>query len=294
MGAVFWVIFLVSIIVAAFVVFPLLILSAIHVGRGMWVCPRCGHKSIKLICRKCGLDRRSVPRSEIRFIGEWGAGSTAFVLVLWGTLGSVVSAFISGILVELGVEKEIASIVGDLQLYVFVFIVTAYIISFRYGKGLREIGLGSGNMGLSLGIGVGIAVIALVVDSIYTDLLLRTPLAKFIREAQQQVETLKSLGFSNPTLWLFVITTVVIGPVVEELVFRALTHRGFKRRWGSRKAMIFGSLLFAVLHPWPSFIPILIFGFLLVWFYDRTNNLTGCIIAHSLNNLGVILMAMLG
>ncbi|MCD6505847.1 CPBP family intramembrane metalloprotease [Candidatus Poribacteria bacterium] len=47
-----------------------------------------------------------------------------------------------------------------------------------------------------------------------------------------------------------------------------------------------GTLLSSAgLHGWIDFIPIFILGLLLAWTYERTNNLTGCVIAHSMNNL---------
>lgn len=80
MGTAVSFILLVSILVSFLVALPLLFLSLIHVGRTKWVCPRCGRKNVRRICRKCGFDKGSVLKSQIRFIGEWGPGSVAFVL----------------------------------------------------------------------------------------------------------------------------------------------------------------------------------------------------------------------
>ncbi|HID57458.1 TPA: hypothetical protein EYP37_13065, partial [Candidatus Poribacteria bacterium] len=206
MGTAVSVIFFISIIVTFLVALPLLILSSIHLGRAMWICPRCARKNVRSICRKCGFDRGSAARSEIQFIGEWGAGSVAFVLVIWGSLGVFLSGLVFGVLTGVGVDGRTASMLGDLQLYLLILALTLYIISFRYGKGLRDIGLNLKNIKLSLLIGVGITVVAWIVDVIYTNLMILTPLSKYIKKGEAEMELVKLLRPSDLNFWLFLLT----------------------------------------------------------------------------------------
>lgn len=76
---------------------------------------------------------------------------------------------------------------------------------------------------------------------------------------------------------------VLVGPFVEEVLFRGLMFHRVAARFGVRRAAVATSLAFAVLHLNPF--GILAFGLMLNVLYLRTRSLWTCIVAHALNNL---------
>ena len=84
---------------------------------------------------------------------------------------------------------------------------------------------------------------------------------------------------------------VVIGPVVEELVFRAFLFRAWERRFGFIVAMSLSSAVFASLHP--NFLPSFLAAVVFVCVYRRTGSLRASIVVHAASNL-LAMYPMLG
>jgi membrane protease YdiL (CAAX protease family) len=92
---------------------------------------------------------------------------------------------------------------------------------------------------------------------------------------------------------LGIITIVIVGPVVEELVFRRAVL-GSLMEGGMRplRAVIISGLLFGLIHFNPAqMLPAAILGCLLGWVYVRTGNLLSSIILHAINNGLSVLIA---
>ncbi len=91
-------------------------------------------------------------------------------------------------------------------------------------------------------------------------------------------------GHSALASWILL---VVVAPVTEELLFRGLILNALLRRYGPWIAVLFSSLLFALLHMNPWQIPVaLASGVLLGWLYLRTRSLWPCILGHAIMNTG--------
>ena len=75
----------------------------------------------------------------------------------------------------------------------------------------------------------------------------------------------------------------IIGPVVEELLFRAFLYRAWAERFGWFAGMIFSATLFGLLHP--NFLPSFMGGVLFVCVYRRTGSLWAAIVVHAVGNL---------
>lgn len=90
--------------------------------------------------------------------------------------------------------------------------------------------------------------------------------------------------------WGAFMKVAVVAPIVEELIFRGLILKGFRRNYNPLKAVFMSALLFALFHlnPW-QFPATFVLGLLLGWIMIRTNNILLAIIGHSINNLLVLL-----
>lgn len=82
------------------------------------------------------------------------------------------------------------------------------------------------------------------------------------------------------------LTVCVMGPLVEELLFRGLLFRALQSSFGFWGGAILSSAAFAALHPQLplGFLPIWCIGIGLCAVYRRSGSLTACWMLHGLNN----------
>lgn len=88
----------------------------------------------------------------------------------------------------------------------------------------------------------------------------------------------------------------IIGPILEEVLFRGLILDGFLNRYGAVKAIFWSAFLFGLFHlnPW-QFIPGFTIGLFLGWLYLKTRSLVPVILVHMVNNsLSYTLMYIYG
>jgi len=115
-------------------------------------------------------------------------------------------------------------------------------------------------------------------------------LAEYLFEQQRDAGPLRSLGEAGSApLILFV---VVIGPVIEEVVFRGLLLRRWIARGGLWRGIIGSSVIFALLHP-PFWIGAFVVGVFLSLLYLVTRSLYVPIAFHALYN-GMVTFATIG
>ncbi len=83
-----------------------------------------------------------------------------------------------------------------------------------------------------------------------------------------------------------IIQTVILGPIIEEYLFRGIIYNGLKKNFNDKKSMIITSIVFAITH---TNIIQMIYAFLLniilVKVYEKYKNINSCIIIHSMSNL---------
>lgn len=84
----------------------------------------------------------------------------------------------------------------------------------------------------------------------------------------------------------FLISTVLLAPVFEEVLFRGFFLRGFLKHYKPWDAIALSAFLFGLLHANPQqFIAAFLMGFFLGYAYWRTASLSVPILVHGLNNL---------
>lgn len=85
--------------------------------------------------------------------------------------------------------------------------------------------------------------------------------------------------------WLGILCISVLGPILEELLFRGAITKELLRRYSSAKAILFSGLIFGIFHLNPAqIISACLIGFLLAWLYYKTRSLMACILIHIMNN----------
>ncbi len=92
------------------------------------------------------------------------------------------------------------------------------------------------------------------------------------------------------TSWAGLVLAVIIGPLVEEIVFRGLILRGLLGHTRPWAAIFVSAVLFALMHFNPAQLPVaLALGLALGWIYMRTRSLGLCFLGHGVNNLSASL-----
>ncbi|MBF9252422.1 CPBP family intramembrane metalloprotease [Pontibacter sp. 172403-2] len=102
------------------------------------------------------------------------------------------------------------------------------------------------------------------------------------------------VNMSGKDIFTF-ITIVVAAPVLEEFLMRGLLLRGLLKNYSPATAIIWTSVMFAVLHlnPWQG-IGAFVLGLVLGWIYYKTRSIWTCIFLHFANNLmGALMMLIL-
>ncbi len=99
---------------------------------------------------------------------------------------------------------------------------------------------------------------------------------------------------TDSAMWLQVLTSVIVAPILEEIVFRGLVHSTLKEGMPMFAAMLISAWVFGLVHVaiiWMIYAAV--FGFLLVWVYEKYKSLLACICLHFGFNLCGVLLSML-
>jgi membrane protease YdiL (CAAX protease family) len=166
---------------------------------------------------------------------------------------------------------------------------TALIIAIvvRIGNGASSIGLNPPEMtvgfkkGLIWSVGFGfIAGISFVVLSLFG----LNPLDMI------QVQLPAGIG----VVMMYVIISVFIGPVAEEVFFRGIIY-GFFRRWGIIAALVASSLLFILAHAVIRGVPIpqVVGGIVFALAYEIEGSLVVPITIHILGNMAMLIVSLI-
>ena len=85
--------------------------------------------------------------------------------------------------------------------------------------------------------------------------------------------------------WLGIICISVLGPVLEEMLFRGAITKVLLQRYSPVKAIILSALVFGIFHINPAQVAgAILSGGLFAWLYYKTGSLVPGILIHILNN----------
>lgn len=87
---------------------------------------------------------------------------------------------------------------------------------------------------------------------------------------------------------IFMLSIVVLGPIIEEILFRGILLSRWSAKWGMRKAVLISALAFSIMHF--DKVGAFLFALCMSILYLRTQTLLVPIAAHALNN--AIVMAI--
>lgn len=90
-------------------------------------------------------------------------------------------------------------------------------------------------------------------------------------------------AFDPAGLVMYLVLVPIIGPIIEEVIFRGFLYRALERKWGWIVAMVLTSALFGLYHKhfYAAFISSIVF----VCVMRRTGSLWSAIVVHGFGNL---------
>ena len=103
-------------------------------------------------------------------------------------------------------------------------------------------------------------------------------------------EPITEQNVPDPFFWVVSLaTTVVLIPIVEELLFRGILFGSFCRAFSYKIAIVLSALLFMLVHSMVSWPSVFVIGVLLAWLYWQTDNLAVTMVIHGTVNFGSLL-----
>jgi len=103
-----------------------------------------------------------------------------------------------------------------------------------------------------------------------------------------------SLKSTSDIDWIIMaIGPVLLAPICEELTFRAVFYRYLRKCTSKNWAVVISTTLFAIVHPFPQFLPIFILGLFLAYAYERSGHILVPIAFHAFFNLNTFILLYL-
>ena len=98
---------------------------------------------------------------------------------------------------------------------------------------------------------------------------------------------------STLPIYIQIISSGIIGPILEELLFRGIVYNKLKEFNSIKKSMIISTIIFSLMHfSIIDSIYTLFIGYLLVYVYEKSKNLKYPIIIHICINTSVIVVGL--
>jgi membrane protease YdiL (CAAX protease family) len=157
----------------------------------------------------------------------------------------------------------------------------------RTGDARRALGLvAPRSWGRAIGLALGTVLAALIVSALLEPIFHGA-------DAQDVVPKDGRPPGIGPILGVVLAYTAVavVGPLVEELIFRGLLTAGLRRRFGAVRTALLTALLFALAHFIPRVMPaVFVLGLALAFVYERIGSTVPGVLIHCLYN-GIALTA---
>ena len=102
----------------------------------------------------------------------------------------------------------------------------------------------------------------------------------------------KGTNSENISFWIIFISSGIIGPIYEEILFRYIFYDRLKNRFSIRKSIFVSSLIFGIMHLQPiKSMYAFILGIFLSFIYERKKNIIAPILIHISANSIVLFLS---
>ncbi|PPK48114.1 CPBP family intramembrane glutamic endopeptidase [Clostridium algidicarnis] len=119
------------------------------------------------------------------------------------------------------------------------------------------------------------------------------PIMNYLASKSKMLHYIKEIA-SQTNPYLLVLEITLIGPIIEEILFRGIILNGLLKKYSPAKAILFSSLLFSLIHGnLPQMFNALFFGILLGLIYIKTKSLYAVTFTHIIANTLSIILSVL-
>ncbi len=224
----------------------------------------------------------------------WFVGDVfkVFIVLFFAELLISVILGLWSALLKLSLERSTVVLMGGTMLRnVIAAIYVLYLISKRYGAGLKELGFRLAGAFRAAAIGIG-AYFGFF--PVYLVLLLGIMGILKIIGYEPPLQTVVEVVYEEKSAGALVAASLVIallGPFFEEMFFRGFMYQAFRRKWGTAGAVIWVSVIFAAMHAhWVAFLPIFALSSVLCVLFETTGSLMPGIALHVFHNLMTLIL----
>ncbi|MCI5677433.1 MAG: type II CAAX endopeptidase family protein [Candidatus Faecisoma sp.] len=124
---------------------------------------------------------------------------------------------------------------------------------------------------------------------IFLSIILGTTLSiiyNFIIYNLNEVYSFTNLYSGSTNILIAIISTGIIGPIIEEYMIRGIMYNELKQKYSIMKSIIITTIIFSLLHfNLVQMIYALVLGFILIYMYEKTNNIKAPLILHMTSNI---------
>ena len=111
---------------------------------------------------------------------------------------------------------------------------------------------------------------------IFLSIILGTTLSiiyNFIIYNLNEVYSFTNLYSGSTNILIAIISTGIIGPIIEEYMIRGIMYNELKQKYSIMKSIVITTIIFSLLHfNLVQMIYALVLGFILIYMYEKTNN----------------------
>jgi len=235
-------------------------------------------------------------RYRSRLSPAWSLGEAIRVVLLVGLVASLLP-FVRIALVAWGaavlVDDRMWTVIGMLFLHlVLVFLIWGFAAN-RSLSFTKALGLTTGRRA-EVPLARGLAEYGALFPWLFGLLWLLTHTCQRLG-IQPPIEPIQELLFEEPSrvvVGLTIVMACVIGPIVEEMLFRGVLFTALRRRTSRLAAMLISGSMFSAAHTNViGFVPIVLLGCLLADVYERTGSLWSSIAIHAFHNTLLVAVA---
>jgi membrane protease YdiL (CAAX protease family) len=182
-------------------------------------------------------------------------------------------------------QRFINFLISNLSFQIVPIILIHYFLKQHELTWPEFLGLRGPNLHRALVLGLAVAAIALPLTLGLNEL--AKLIITWIDKAPDQQPTMKILESTvsiGQRIW-FGATAILLAPLMEEIIFRAVAYR-FLRQHGHPRLALFGTaLLFGAIHGSAmTLVPLTVLAVILALLYEKTGNLAAPIFAHAVFN----------
>lgn len=103
-----------------------------------------------------------------------------------------------------------------------------------------------------------------------------------------------NLYAGNQEIWSNLISVGVLGPILEEYMFRGVVYRECQKQYSNMKSILICTILFTILHfTFVQMVYAFAFGFILIYVYEKYQNIKASIVIHMASNITTMLWTII-